>query len=110
MTSTAVEAMLRSRRSFAVAAAGCGKTDLLARLVADQRSGRQLVLTHTHAGVAAIKAGKLHSTSAQFPKEIGRVAAEKVYDHLAGKGVEKDVKIKVELITKENADEFLKDK
>lgn len=62
------------------------------------------------AGVAAIKAGKLHSTSAQFPKEIGRVAAEKVYDHLAGKGVEKDVKIKVELITKENADEFLKDK
>ena len=47
--------MLRSRRSFAVAAAGCGKTDLLARLVADQRSGRQLVLTHTHAGVAAIK-------------------------------------------------------
>lgn len=47
--------MLRSRRSFVVAAAGCGKTELLACLVADQRSGRQLVLTHTHAGVAAIK-------------------------------------------------------
>ena len=55
MTNAAVEAMLASRRAFAVAAAGCGKTELLGQLVADQRSGRQLVLTHTHAGVAAIK-------------------------------------------------------
>ena len=55
MANAAVEAMLGSRRSFVVAAAGCGKTELLGRLVADQRSGRQLVLTHTHAGVAAIK-------------------------------------------------------
>lgn len=47
--------MLGSTRSFAVAAAGCGKTELLGQIVADQRSGRQLVLTHTHAGVAAIK-------------------------------------------------------
>lgn len=47
--------MLRSRRSFAVAAAGCGKTELLGQLVAERKSGRQLVLTHTHAGVAAIK-------------------------------------------------------
>ena len=55
MARAAVEAMLGSTRSFAVAAAGCGKTHLLAQIVADQRSGRQLVLTHTHAGVAAIK-------------------------------------------------------
>ncbi len=55
MASAAVEAMLGSRRAFAVAAAGCGKTELLGQLVADGRSGRQLVLTHTHAGVAAIK-------------------------------------------------------
>ena len=55
MANAAVEAMLGSRRAFAVAAAGCGKTELLGQLVADQRSGRQLVLTHTHAGVAAIK-------------------------------------------------------
>ncbi|MCZ2112210.1 MAG: UvrD-helicase domain-containing protein [Dehalococcoidia bacterium] len=55
MANAAVEAMLGSRRSFAVAAAGCGKTELLGQLVADHRSGRQLVLTHTHAGVAAIK-------------------------------------------------------
>jgi ribose transport system substrate-binding protein len=57
--------------------------------------------------IAAIKAGKLLSSSAQFPKEIGRVAAEKMYDHLGGRPVAKDVKIPVELITKENADAFL---
>lgn len=55
MANAAVEAMLASRLSFTVAAAGCGKTELLGQLVADQRSGRQLVLTHTHAGVAAIR-------------------------------------------------------
>ena len=55
MANVAVEAMLGSKRSFVVAAAGCGKTELLSQLVADRRSGRQLVLTHTHAGVAAIK-------------------------------------------------------
>ncbi|MBM3891252.1 MAG: sugar ABC transporter substrate-binding protein, partial [Verrucomicrobia bacterium] len=49
-----------------------------------------------------------HSTSAQFPREIGRIAAEKIYDHLAGKPVEKDIKVPVKLITRENADEFLK--
>jgi ribose transport system substrate-binding protein len=61
-------------------------------------------------GVAAIKAGKLHSTSAQFPREMGRVAAEKVYEHLEGKPVDKNIKVKVELITAENADAFLKGK
>jgi ABC-type sugar transport system substrate-binding protein len=59
-------------------------------------------------GAVAIKAGKLHSTSAQFPKEIGRVAAETIYNHLAGKPVPKEIKIPVKLITRENADEFLK--
>ena len=58
--------------------------------------------------IAAIKAGKLLSSSAQFPKEIGRVAAEKMYDHIQGKPVAKDIKIPVELITKENADAFLR--
>ena len=61
-------------------------------------------------GIAAILAGKLHSTSAQFPKEIGRIAAEKVYDKLAGKNVEKNVTVKVELITKTNAQAFVRAK
>jgi ribose transport system substrate-binding protein len=59
-------------------------------------------------GITAIKAGKLHSTSAQFPMEIGRVAAEKVYEHFEGKPVDKDIKIPVKLITADNADQYLK--
>jgi ribose transport system substrate-binding protein len=74
------------------------------------RLGQVTVVTvdGSREGVAAIEAGKLYSTSAQFPKEIGRVAAEKAYDHLAGKPVEKEIKTPVKLITKENAGEFLK--
>jgi ribose transport system substrate-binding protein len=59
-------------------------------------------------GVRAIKAGKMLSTSAQFPKEIGRIAAQKMYDQLARKPVDKDVKVRVELITAEIADQFLR--
>lgn len=58
-------------------------------------------------GVKAVQAGKLLSTSAQFPKEIGRKSAQIMYAHLEGKPVEKDVKVRVELITKKNADSFL---
>jgi len=58
-------------------------------------------------GIAAIKAGKMLSSSAQFPAEIGKVAAQKMYEHLEGKPVDKDIKVRVELITKENADAFL---
>lgn len=42
------------RRGCVVAAAGCGKTELIAKTVA-RLSGRQLVLTHTNAGVEAIQ-------------------------------------------------------
>jgi len=38
--------------------------------------------------------------------QIGRIAAEKFYEHAAGKPVEKDVKIPVKLVTRENAAEF----
>jgi ribose transport system substrate-binding protein len=58
--------------------------------------------------IKAVQAGKLLSTSAQFPKEIGLKSAEIMYAHLEGKPVEKDVKIRVELITKSNADSFLR--
>jgi ribose transport system substrate-binding protein len=51
---------------------------------------------------AAIASGKLLSTSAQAPQEIGRIAAQKAYDHLEGKPVEKEIKVPVKLITKEN--------
>lgn len=74
------------------------------------RQGQVTIVTvdGSREAAAAIKEGKIHSTSAQVPKDIGRVAAEKAYEHLAGKPVEKDIRIPVNLVTKENADEFLK--
>ena len=53
-------------------------------------------------GIAAVASGKLLSTSAQAPDEIGRIAVEKAYAHLEGKPVEKEIKVPVKLITKEN--------
>jgi ribose transport system substrate-binding protein len=69
------------------------------------RTGQVTVVTvdGSREAATAILAGKLHSSSAQFPREIGRIAAEKAYEHLAGKPVEKDIVVPVKLITKENA-------
>jgi len=44
-----------SRRAFVIAPAGCGKTELIARAIANDYGKTQLVLTHTHAGVSAIR-------------------------------------------------------
>ncbi len=49
------ELLAESERSYLVAAAGCGKTQEIARAVAASDSGRQLVLTHTHAGVNSLR-------------------------------------------------------
>lgn len=45
----------RCGRGLVIGPAGCGKTYLIAEAVV-QSAGRQLVLTHTHAGVAALRA------------------------------------------------------
>ncbi|MFB3785341.1 MAG: sugar ABC transporter substrate-binding protein [bacterium] len=58
--------------------------------------------------VQAIREGQLLATSAQFPYEMGKASAQLFYDHLEGKTVEKDLKIRVELITAANAEQFLK--
>jgi len=46
-------------RCMVVAAAGCGKTELIADAVASSPATRQLILTHTHAGVRALR-DRLH--------------------------------------------------
>ncbi len=56
----------------------------------------------------AIQNGKMLATSAQFPREIGLKAAQVLYDYLAGKSIENDVKVRVELIDAENAGQFIK--
>lgn len=56
----------------------------------------------------AIQDGKMLATAAQFPREIGVKAAEVLYDHLSGKSVDLEVKVRVELIDSTNAETFLK--
>jgi len=48
-------ALAKSTRGAMVAAAGCGKTHIIAKAVAEHSRGKDLVLTHTHAGVEAIR-------------------------------------------------------
>lgn len=54
MPSEEAKALANSTRGFIIAPAGCGKTFLLAEAVSISH-GRQLILTHTHAGVRAIR-------------------------------------------------------
>lgn len=51
-----VRAFAHARRAVVVAPAGCGKTELIADAVAERSAERHLVLTHTHAGVRALRA------------------------------------------------------
>ena len=44
-----------ARRGYVIAPAGCGKTELIADAVASRSHERSLVLTHTHAGVGALR-------------------------------------------------------
>lgn len=74
------------------------------------RGGQIAVVTvdGSREGIAAVQAGRLLATVAQFPHDIGRLAAEKAFAHLEGKPVEKNIKVPVNLITRENAATFLK--
>ena len=55
---------------------------------------------------ALIHEGMMKATAAQFPSEIGKKAAEIIYELLSGETVEKNILIPVELITKENVESF----
>jgi len=44
-----------ARRGYVIAAAGCGKTELISEAAASRPDRRSLILTHTHAGVAALR-------------------------------------------------------
>lgn len=49
------EEFATSGRVFIIAPAGCGKTELIAAAVTRYSGGRDLVLTHTHAGIDALR-------------------------------------------------------
>ena len=49
-----------------------------------------------------IEAGKMTATAAQYPKEIGKIAAESAYKFISGEKISKEIKIPVKLITLED--------
>ncbi|QCX34864.1 sugar ABC transporter substrate-binding protein [Caloramator sp. E03] len=53
-----------------------------------------------------IKQGKMIATAAQFPKEIGKIAAEAALRKLAGEKIEHEIKVPVILIDKNNVDKY----
>jgi len=55
MTETDAATLLGAERAFVIAPAGCGKTQLIAEAVHLDADRRSLVLTHTHAGVDALR-------------------------------------------------------
>lgn len=55
MATSIAEQLAKSERSVLIAPAGCGKTYAIAEAVKHEPDGRQLILTHTHAGVHALR-------------------------------------------------------
>lgn len=82
--------------------------EALAGIEAAGLSGKIVVqgVSGSPEAIELIKSGKLLSTSAQFPADIGRIAADKAYDYLAGKPVDKVVRVPVKLITRSNVSSF----
>ena len=57
-------------------------------------------------GKMMIKEGFLEGTSAQYPREMGKIAAEEAYSYLNGEEIERNIVVPVTLITKDNLDQF----
>lgn len=69
-----IDDLVLKRRASIVLPAGCGKTELLAKVVTNT-SGRALVLTHTHAGVRAIRQRLLSLGASQASYRVVTIAA-----------------------------------
>lgn len=59
---------------------------------------------------ALIKEGMMSASAAQFPSRIGQTAAETVYRLLNGESVEKNILVPVELVTRENVEQYSVDR
>jgi len=55
---------------------------------------------------AAIREGKMEGSIAQFPDEMGKIAVETAVKVLHGEEAPETIPVKIELITKENADQL----
>lgn len=102
------QVLASKHRAILITPAGCGKTEMIAKAVACQEEGRQLILTHTHAGVRSLRdrfrrlgvssrfyrvdtiAGFALTFAAKFPKSsgLGRFApAEQDWDQVYEAGI-----------------------
>lgn len=59
---------------------------------------------------ALIKEGMMSASAAQFPSRIGQAAADIIYRLLAGESVEKDISVPVELVNRDNVEQFSVDR
>ena len=59
---------------------------------------------------ALIKEGMMSASAAQFPSRIGQTAADVIYRLLNGEHVEPDILVPVELVTRENVDQYSVDR
>jgi len=55
MSDEVYRAIAEAASGFVESPAGCGKTEAIVRTVGTYCSGRQLILTHTHAGIDALR-------------------------------------------------------
>ena len=55
MSDDVYRALAHASSGFVESPAGCGKTEAIIRTVGNYCTGRQLILTHTHAGVDALR-------------------------------------------------------
>ena len=55
---------------------------------------------------ALIREGMMTASAAQFPSRIGQTAADVIYRLLRGEDVERDIRVPVELVTRENVEQY----
>lgn len=80
----------------------------IAALVGAKRLSKTLVYSvdGSPEGKEMIKSGLMTGSSAQSPREIGRIAVKLMYKHLGGETVPATQFVPVTLITQDNVDEF----
>ncbi len=59
---------------------------------------------------ALIKEGMMSASAAQFPSRIGQAAADVIYQLLDGERVERNILVPVELVTRENVEQYSVDR
>ena len=67
--------LLSADRAFVIAPAGCGKTELIAKAVYLDAGRRSLVLTHTHAGIDALRKRLKAMGAAASTYEVDTIAS-----------------------------------